>query len=85
MKIIYKFAIEPDFTVFLPKRAQVLTVQIQHNQPQMWVLLKNDDERERRRFIAVPTGKEIPGEFDLRYINTFQLDSGLVFHVFEVV
>lgn len=85
MRTIHKFAVlARPFDLRLPKGAKVLTVQIQHGRPEMWVLLDTNNERERRTFVTLPTGNEIPDDINLDYIGTFQLDGGsLVFHLFE--
>lgn len=85
--VVYKYpAPSGPFKVSLPKGAKILTVQVQFNQPQMWVLVNPDMETETRYFGSVPTG--LP--FDdtradhIEYIGTFQLhDGSLVFHLLE--
>lgn len=86
MRTIYKYAIQPgQFDIHLPKGAKILTVQTQHNQPQMWVMLDTDNNPERRTFVTFPTGGEVPTDTHLGYIGTFQLAGGhLIFHLFEV-
>lgn len=86
MRTIYKYAIQPGkFDIHMPKGAKVLTVQTQHRQPQMWVLLDTSNEPERRGFVTFPTGGEVPTDTHLDYIGTFQLNDGyLVYHLFEI-
>jgi hypothetical protein len=82
MKTIYKYKIDYTGNIKMPKGAQVLCVQVQHNEPHLWALCEPDAEEEERHFDVYGTGWEIdrPG----KYIGTFQLNDGsLVFHVFE--
>lgn len=85
MKTIYKYPVPltDDFTLDLPKGAKVLTVQMQHGEPQLWVLVDPENYTVKRSFRLVGTGHSVP-TVGIWYINTFQLDNGsVVFHLFE--
>ena len=84
MKTIHKFAVDPVFELSLEPRAQILSVQTQKDMPQMWVLLDPDSKEEKivREFRVFGTGHPMCLTAH-SFIGTFQLDSGLVFHLFE--
>ena len=66
----------------IPHGAKMLTVQMQHGEPQLWALVDEEMYKDRVQIAVYGTGNPIPdnpGE----YIGTFQLHNGdLVFHVF---
>ena len=70
-------------TLEMPTGAEVLTVQVQNEVPQLWALCHPMSPKERRIFAVYGTGQPIshPG----KYIATFQLHGGgFVGHVFEI-
>lgn len=97
---IWKFTVHPGvFTQDMPAGAEILSVQTQLGkdgsgspwqtlQPMMWAMVDPQNMREKRKFVTVGTGNEIPPEARLgrhNFLGTFQLpDQGLVFHLFEV-
>lgn len=91
MKTIFKYPINlnpyVNQEVWMPPDAQILTVQIQKNQPCIWALIDTDDIRAKAFQIEIfETGQEIEQENDVerRYLGTCQMDDGdYVFHVFE--
>jgi hypothetical protein len=83
---IYKWslAVTDEQTLELPLNARILSVQLQHGQPQLWALIDEHQPRKQSRRIAIYGTEnpipDSPGE----YIDTFQMHKGeLVFHVFE--
>jgi hypothetical protein len=68
----------------IPKGAQILRVDSQHNEPVMWVLVDPSAPKEACDFEVVLTGSAFsPGGYS--YVGTAQLDGGsFVVHVFEV-
>lgn len=88
MKTIYKYELLPDdknpFEIKMPKGAEILTVQSQNGNAQIWAVVNTDSEMESRFFETFGTGHEMPDDrgVDRKYIGTFQLPP-LVFHVFE--
>ncbi len=89
MKTIWKY----NFTTYaefdVPKDAQILDVQVQHNEATIWMLVETNNPKETRKFIAQPTGHELPDYADdlglMEYVGTIQLHDGyLVFHIFEI-
>lgn len=82
----YEIPIEDDFTISLPKGADILSVQIQCGVPQMLAMVDTTAKSVERNFRVIGTGNPI-GSFPRGYqhIGTFQLYKGsLVFHLFEV-
>ncbi len=77
----YAFPIDGTFTLALPRDAQILDIQTQHNTPVLWALVDPNAGPELRTFQLVGTGHPIEGHGS--YIRTFQFLNGLVFHVFE--
>ncbi len=84
MNTIFKYELRMGQTrLNLPHGSKILTVQMQHNIPQLWAMIDTDKPSEQRLISIFGTGHimpEDPGE----YIATFQMDGGaLVFHVFD--
>jgi hypothetical protein len=83
MKTIWKWTLQPETTIAVPRGAEILTVQAQHNEPQIWMLVDPNAETEERTFQIHGTGHDIP-DAPGKYIGTFQLRGGaLVLHAFE--
>lgn len=84
-KTIWKYPItHPDQAVFeMPKGAEILTIQCQDNTPTIWAVVKPHTETEKRYFEVIGTGHYFDGGEKRKYINTFQMNTGLVFHLFE--
>lgn len=83
---IWKWTLSPTDVqeVSIPKGAQLLSVQMQGNMPQLWALCDEQAPTEQRRFAIYGTGNPMPDEPG-DYIDTFQMHGGaLVFHAFEV-
>ncbi len=81
--IIWKYTlrIADKQTVQLPADAKILTVQLQHGQPQLWILGEETAPKTLRIIEMHGTGNQIyedPGQ----YLGTFQMET-FVFHVFE--
>lgn len=84
MDTIWKYTLEPITVLTLPRGAIPLTVQCQDDVPQLWVLLNTDESaRILRTFVSFATGQPILPKASYAYIATFQMQNGLVFHVFE--
>jgi hypothetical protein len=87
-KMVYKYQLNTtnNQSVWLPKGAEILTVQTQNNIPYIWVLIDTSQPMEERRFEIFGTGASIHYDMgtDRKYIRTYQLYSkNLVFHLFE--
>ncbi len=82
MMKIYKYEILiAGFQIMLPSDAKVLKIDLQNNDPYMWILLDTNKSTLPKTFRVYGTGQTINAE-GLRYIDTFQQD-GFVWHVFE--
>lgn len=85
-KAVWKYPIplRAAISILMPAGAQVLSLQLQHDEPVLWALVDTDTEEppEEREFYLVGTGHPIPNCAG-HHIGTFQLH-GLVFHLFEV-
>lgn len=86
MRRVYKYTIpvRDVFHLDLPIGAEILTVQVQRNEPQIWALVNPDCQTERRYFRLAGTGHAIGDRMLLKYIGTFQLHGGdFIGHLFE--
>lgn len=81
-KIIYKYPVSPRFSLSLPDKSQILTIQVQNGIPVLWALLDLDKPIFIRSFECFATGESIYNSEGFIYIGTFQTDN-LVFHLFE--
>lgn len=88
-KRIFKYTLETkdEQVIILPKGAEILTVQTQFNEPQLWALIDPNCKNTEVRFIEIfGTGHPIDFDrgVDRKYLATYQLyDGNFVFHVFE--
>lgn len=89
--VIWKYPIETedDQHIQMPKKAKILCVQVQRNQPCLWALVNPDAEKVARQIFVKGTGHPIelsdndPKDY-FKYIGTYQLESlQLVYHVFD--
>lgn len=87
MRRIWKFPLEIAYiqTLNMPAGAEILTVQMQGDKPQLWAFCDTLTEvKERRGIMIYGTGTAVPPEQG-KYIATFQMSNGeLVFHAFEL-
>ena len=86
MTAVYKYDVILDdtFTLALPEGAEVLTVQMQHGIPRLWVRVDPTAPARPRQFRLAGTGHPIEDADDWRYVGTVQLQGGvLVLHLFE--
>jgi hypothetical protein len=87
VKSIWKYPLNlvSEQSVDMPQGAQMLTVQMQHEQPHIWALVDPASPKVGRFVMIYGTGHGIPDDTG-RYVGTFQLaDGDLVFHVFESI
>lgn len=83
-KQIFKYPLLQGYSqIWMPKNAEVLTVQEQRDFPYIWALIDNTAVLEARGFFVYPTGEVITAPIG-KYLGTFQVYNGdLVYHVFE--
>lgn len=87
MKTIWKYtviAIGQEFAFDMPVGAQLLSAQAQDGRIQLWAVVHKDQPLEKRWFIVLGTGWDIPftGK-TFTFISTTQIE-GLVWHLFEL-
>lgn len=84
METIWKVPISVEGGSFdLPIGAEILTVQEQHNNITMWVVVDPDQPTETRHITVYGTGQPLPENPGI-YQGTVQTNGGaLVWHVFE--
>ena len=84
--VIWKWTLDTveEQSLRLPQNAQILTIQLQNDKPQLWALVDTESPIVIRDFLTYYSGSAMPdGDFG-QYVGTYQLDNGfLVFHVFE--
>lgn len=84
MNTIWKFplVITDQNEIEMPKGAELLTVQLQHGEPQLWASVDPSAPKVRRRIMVHGTGHQVD-VFNV-YLATFQIAGGdLIFHVFD--
>lgn len=82
-KTVWKYTLEPEITLHMPRGAGVLSVHAQGAEVCLWALVDPNAEAEPRRFVVAGTGHALPDE-PLRFLGSAHLhDGALVFHVFE--
>lgn len=84
MKQVFKYTIHPGLnTVRMSYDAKILSVQLQHGEPQVWALVDPRGRTSERIFKTVMTGEPFEDQGCL-YIGTVQIGP-IVVHVFEVL
>ena len=68
----------------MPGGAEILTVQMQNDAPQIWAIVDDESHLQQRTILIVGTGQEMPKDINITdYLGTFQMEHGrLIFHVF---
>lgn len=87
MKTIWKYELETldIFGLEMPRGAEVLTVQMQHEKPCLWALVDASEDKENRIFTIHGTGHHVSSAENKFYVGTYQLmGEDLVFHLFEL-
>jgi len=87
-KSIFKYNLETTDrqTVLMPKGAEILTVQTQHEDGKLWALVDPNAPLEERVIEIFGTGHPVYCDMGVerKYIATYQLPGGnYVFHAFE--
>lgn len=81
---IWKFILQPECEVEIPKGAQILSVREQDVDICLWALVDPAAEKQRRRFVGFGTGDDVPDR-PMTFLGTVHLGGGMVFHVFELL
>ena len=83
MKKIYKYKLLPNTPVEIPWEHEILSVKVQNGYDiVMYAIVDTSTLLKTIEIKVIPTGGEID-DSDLEFIDTVQLDNGLVFHVFK--
>lgn len=80
----FKFHVKDFVTMLMPKGAEIISVQIQDRSLCAWAIVDSVQPLEKRRFSIVGTGHSIP-KGNLKFLGTVQIETVLVFHVFEII
>ncbi len=72
-----------ELTIKMPRDSKVLTVQVQHDRPCLWVMVDPESPLEERIFRVFGTGQEISTDSRLHYVGTWQRNA-FVWHLFGV-
>ena len=85
MKTIWKYSINPrQNKIQMPSGAQILSIQTQRGEPQLWALVDPNNKKETRILQVYGTGWDMP-EFPGKYLGSFQVEKEtLIFHVFDL-
>jgi len=85
MKTIYKYqlAIANHQEFLLPYDAEILSVQVQYDNPQMWVLMDPNKTKVAWDITTIGTGALASSVEKSEFVDTYQMHDGtLVLHVF---
>lgn len=82
MKIIFKYRVRPMPHIHMPQGAKLLSVQVQRGEPMLWALIDESEPIVNRKIRSYGTGHTTPDDPG-QFVGTFQMDDGLVFHVFD--
>ena len=85
MRTVWKFKLNPKTSLDLPMDWAVADVGTQGDDAFIWIVLNPTLPTHRERFVAVPTGGDVPDDAD--HVGTFHMNDNstlgrLVFHVF---
>lgn len=87
MKRIYKYPIQitDEQIIQMPENAEILHVNIQHNQAFIWAMIDPEEDEEDVEIRVYGTGHPVQECKELSYLGTVFIQNGdLVFHVFKV-
>jgi hypothetical protein len=86
----FPFALGGRVALYMPTGAKVLHVEAQGGMPCVWALVDEKAPVQRRDFVMVGTGHDLP-PIALRHVGSFQVDANgswstptFVWHLFEV-
>jgi hypothetical protein len=80
----YGFEIEEHFSIDMPEKAEVLSIQLQDGIPFMWVRVDPENETRPKEFTIVGTGHPAPPTLKhLGTIQTHRYSQTFVWHIFE--
>ena len=78
----FPFGIYDGVTVYMPKGAEIIHVDVQRDAPAIWAVVDRDAEQVPMKFYLRVTGQPFTGE-EGKHIGSFQMSGGaLVVHLF---
>lgn len=78
----FQFQIEDEFTIEMPRGAQLLHVALQHDVPCVWAVVITTEPMVKRRFRLAGTGHLL--DYTGNPVGSFfQADGALVWHLFD--
>lgn len=84
LKTVHKFKVTPGVYTWMPKDAEPLSVGQQGADIVCWALVHEGDPADTpRQILGAGTGHTIP-MYTGQFLGTVQMDSGLVFHFFDL-
>lgn len=84
MKTVHKFKVLPGMYTYMPKDSEVLSVGQQGGEIVCWALVHEGEPADSpRQILGAGTGHSLP-MYTGQFIGTVQMDSGLVFHFFDL-
>ena len=88
MKTIWKYILEEEDinSIMMPKGANPISAQVQHNKICLWAIVETKNDLEDRLFFLATTGNPmIDNGLTMNFIDTIQLYGGdVVCHLFEM-
>ena len=84
MKTVWKFPfdIHDELTIYMPKGAEIIHVDVQREIPCIWAIVDPEAEQIPMKFCLRGTGQPFTGD-EGEHIGSFQMSGGaLVFHLF---
>ena len=84
MTQVWKYDVDSDAVLSVPKGAEILCAKVQNGKICVWFEVDPDEKvMEDRVIVTFGTGWNIP-KVDKTYIDTVMINDALVFHVYEV-
>jgi hypothetical protein len=82
--MIHKYPLQyaADQDVTMPAHAEILDVQLQGNELQLWARVSTMNTPVKRRILMRGTGHEVPAPGEAKYISTVQ-EGRFVWHFFD--
>lgn len=85
-RVIWKYEVSPNISIDLPADAQIIHADALDEGIFIWVLVSPDAPKVKREFAVYGTGHMICHDKPMDHIGTVTFkNSGLVFHVFEIL
>lgn len=85
MKAIFKYLLDRDKYVDMPKGSKVLSAQEQHGGVVLWAEVDPKADLERVHFDVITTGTEMSEIVDRTFIDTVQLQGGaFILHIYRL-